>query len=97
METLATGHRSVPPLAFLLAGLAACHDGGGSAPAEGPLAQGNVRAAGMPGLELPKPGGGTFFLDPHKGGSRASLRLTETWWGRLVDVHDSDDQGTPSA
>jgi hypothetical protein len=98
MDTLATCHRSGPSLTYLLlAGLAACHDGGGSAPAEGPLAHGNLRSAGLPGLELPKPGGGTFFLDPHQGGTRASLHLTETWWGRRVDVHDADDQGTPSA
>lgn len=96
METLATRYPSVPSLALLLlAGLGACHEGD-STPGQDALGLGNTRSAGQPGSELPKPGGGTFFLDPHQGGSGTALRLTETWWGRMVDVHDEDDQGTPS-
>ncbi len=63
--------------------LAAC--GGGAAEGVGPL--------GQPGSELPRPGGGTFFLDDHRGGTRARLRLVEVLWGRLVDVHDVDEHG----
>jgi hypothetical protein len=42
---------------------------------------------GPTGIELEKPGGGTFFLDPHQGGAATRIHLVEAAWGRLVDVH----------
>src|SRR5262245_37514445 len=46
-----------------------------------------------PGVELAKPGGGTFFVDPSLGGSATRLHLVEMSWGRLVDVHALDGGG----
>jgi hypothetical protein len=43
-----------------------------------------------------KPGGGYFLSDPHHGGKATRLELREIAWGRLVDVHDVDEQGNPS-
>jgi hypothetical protein len=48
---------------------------------------------GTPGTEVAKPGGGTFFLDPHHEGSASRLHLVECEWGRLVDVHALDASG----
>ncbi|MEQ1892705.1 MAG: Ig-like domain-containing protein, partial [Planctomycetota bacterium] len=42
---------------------------------------------GPPGTEFDKPGGGTYFLDPHRGGAAARMHLAEVLWGRLADVH----------
>ncbi|MEM7307734.1 MAG: Ig-like domain-containing protein [Planctomycetota bacterium] len=52
---------------------------------------------GDPGEELEKPGGGTFFNEQHEGGEASALHLLEAVWGRLVDVHDVDAAGQPSA
>jgi len=48
---------------------------------------------GPPGIELEKPGGGTFFLDPHAGGSSSRFHLSEGVWGRLVDIHGLEPSG----
>lgn len=48
---------------------------------------------GTPGDELPKPGGGTFLLDSHRGGTASRLRLVESLWGRLVDIHGLLEDG----
>src|SRR5262245_4253143 len=52
---------------------------------------------GIPGSEQDKPGGGTFLLDPHRGGQASRLHLLESQWGRLVDVHGllEDDSVDP--
>ncbi|MSR61943.1 MAG: hypothetical protein EXS08_05815 [Planctomycetes bacterium] len=63
--------------------LVAC--GGGSGSSSGPFAP--------PGTELAKPGGGTFFLDPHRSGQASRVHLPEITWGRLVDVHQLDVLG----
>ncbi len=42
------------------------------------------------------PGGGFYVVDPHQGGSATRLKLVETLWGRVVDVHDVDAQGKVS-
>jgi len=49
------------------------------------------------GTLVAKPGGGFFLADTHFGGRASRLRLLEIGWGRLVDVHDVDAQGRPSA
>jgi hypothetical protein len=54
-------------------------------------------AFGIPGQELAKPGGGTFFVDPNHGGAATRLYLAELFWARLVDVHDVDDAGRARA
>lgn len=63
--------------------VSACGSGGG----------GGGSAPGIPGQELDKPGGGTYFVDPNQGGSSTRLHLAEMFWARIVDVHDIDDQG----
>ncbi len=63
--------------------LAACSSGGG----------GGGTTVGIPGQELAKPGGGTYFVDENFSGRASRLHLTEIFWGRLVDVHDVDAQG----
>jgi hypothetical protein len=93
--------RSSGPFSLALALLAACNGacngGSGPAPTAGspPAASGaNDRQEGTrAGDEIAKPGGGTFFVDPHQGGRAPSLRLLATHWGRLVDVHDVDAAG----
>jgi len=50
---------------------------------------------GAVGSEQPKPGGGTYFLDPHQSGTASRLRIRELQWGRLVDVHDVDADEVP--
>lgn len=54
---------------------------------------GGGSSAGNIGQEVAKPSGGTFFVDPNRGGSTTRLRLAEMFWGRLVDVHDVDANG----
>jgi hypothetical protein len=49
------------------------------------------------GTLVAKPGGGFFIADPHFGGRATRVRLLEVGWGRLVDVHDVDAEGRPSA
>jgi hypothetical protein len=67
----------------LVLSLGACGGGGGSSGGQ----------SGVVGQELPKPGGGTFFVDPNDSGGSTRLRLAEITWGRLVDVHDVDALG----
>lgn len=62
--------------------LAACSGGGGGS-----------SSPGIPGQELSKPGGGTFFVDPNQGGGATRLHLAEMFWARLVDIHDIDSSG----
>ena len=76
-------HRAVLSL-LVSAGVASCSGGGGGGSATG----------GVVGQEVDKPGGGTFFVDPHRGGSASRLHLAETVWGRLVDVHQLTESGT---
>ena len=45
------------------------------------------------GAERDKPGGGTYFVDPHELGHAEALRLIDMSWGRLVDVHSIDADG----
>jgi hypothetical protein len=71
-------------LALALLSLASCGGGGGG---------GGGAGAGIIGEELAKPGGGTFFVDPNRGGSTTRLHLAEMYWGRLVDIHDVDANG----
>lgn len=80
-----TSARPLLPLsgAFLGLALAACGSGAGS----------GKPFAGVPGQEIPKPGGGSFFLDEHAGGQRSRIHLLECTWGRLVDVHALDASG----
>jgi hypothetical protein len=59
---------------------AGCGSGGG----------GGSSTVGTPGQELAKPGGGTYFVDPNRGGSSSRVHLAEAFWARLVDVHDVD-------
>ncbi|HEX6886045.1 MAG TPA: Ig-like domain-containing protein [Planctomycetota bacterium] len=73
-------------LAACLAALASCS--GSSRPDPGPT--------GVPGMLFEKPGGGHFLSDPHQAGRASRVRLLEVAYGRLVDVHDVDEQGTPS-
>lgn len=82
-----TSARPSSPLRGALLGLllVACGGGGG----------GGSGFVGTPGTEFPKPGGGTFFLDAHGGGSRSRIHLLESTWGRLVDVHGLDANGIP--
>src|SRR5688572_9489665 len=63
----------------------ACSGGGGGGGGVPPV---NV------GAEVPKPGGGTFFVDHHHEGRASRLHLVECTWGRLVDVHALDSTGT---
>src|SRR5262245_38885612 len=41
--------------------------------------------------------GGLFFVDAHQRGQARDLHLADTYWARLVDVHDVDAGGAPSA
>lgn len=45
----------------------------------------------------PSPGPHPFITDPNEGGRTTALRLEEVFWGRLVDVHDIDDDGNISS
>jgi hypothetical protein len=72
---------------ILLAGLASCS--GSSRPDSG--------VTGEPGLLFEKPGGGYFVSDEHQGGRASRVRLVDLAFGRLVDVHDVDESGRPSA
>jgi hypothetical protein len=79
------------PLRFLVIGsltFAGACGGGGGGGGGGPI--------GVPGQEVAKPGGGTFFVDFNQGGRASRLHLVEIFWARLVDVHDIDDQGLVS-
>lgn len=101
---LERGLAAVALAAALLAGgslCGSCSDGGASAGLDsGPPdrqaprpADGDARGASALGTELEKPGGGTFFLDPHQSGNAAAMNIAETTWGRLVDIHDVSAQG----
>lgn len=69
--------------------LVACNSGGGSS---------EERSDGPVGAIVARPDGtGRFIVDRHQLGEASRLKLLETFWGRLVDVHDVDAQGTPSA
>ncbi len=76
----------IPLVALLVPVLAAlagsCGSGGGGG-----------GSGDIPGQERPKPGGGTYFVDPNQGGEATRLHLVEVFWGRLVDVHDVDANG----
>ena len=73
------------PLGLTASLLGACSGGGGG----GGTAGANTEAT--------RPGGtGTFFVDPNQGGEASRLMLVETLWGRLVDIHDVDENGVPS-
>ncbi len=48
---------------------------------------------GRQGQRLNKPTGGTFFVDENQGGNASRLRVSEMFWGRIVDVHDVDAAG----
>ncbi|MAB79891.1 MAG: hypothetical protein CMJ89_11110 [Planctomycetes bacterium] len=65
--------------------LASCTGGGGG-----------VGQVGVPGEFQTDSSGHLFFVDPHMGGRGESLRLVDMLWGRLVDVHDVDVDGTPN-
>ncbi|NOT31425.1 MAG: hypothetical protein HOP15_13340 [Planctomycetes bacterium] len=85
----------LPRLGLLLAGtllIAACGKAG-SPSAAGPTGMAVSATQNAPGKELPKPGGGTFFLDPNQAGSASALHVAEMFWGRLVDVHDVKASG----
>src|SRR5262245_57666308 len=69
---------------------------GGSDPAGTTLSQ-TSSSSSTPGDEIAKPGGGTFFLDPNRSGSATVLHLAEMFWGRLVDIHDTDASGEERA
>ncbi len=71
---------------MVLLGLAAGGCGSGS---------GEGGFGGSVGEELDKPGGGTFFLDEHRGGQASRVHLVDISWGRLVDVHQLDAAGAP--
>lgn len=60
-----------------------------------PVAPGTgTRPGGFPPRELvPKPGGGSFVVDPNQFGRAHDLGLAEVRWGRLVDVHALDANG----
>jgi hypothetical protein len=64
--------------------LGACGGGGGSSGGGASVAAGTL-------AERPD-GSGPFFVEAHRGGAN-QLRLIETTWGRLVDVHDVDAGG----
>jgi hypothetical protein len=70
--------------------LASQSSGGASAV---PSGAGTSPGSPRPGAALPKPGGGTFFLDGHRSGSARELFLEEVVQGRLVDVHGLDALG----
>ena len=80
-----TSVRLLPASVAILAcaGAAACSGGGG----------GGSAPTTAPGTEIAKPGGGTFFLDSHRGGRTSRLHLVECVWGRLVDIHGLDSSG----
>ncbi len=65
----------------LVGGAAACGSGGGG------------DSSGVFGEAELKENGDTFFVDPHRGGEATRLHLSEMFWGRLVDVHDVDEDG----
>jgi hypothetical protein len=73
-------------LALTMAWAAGCGGGGGGG-----------GGGEIVGLEFDKPGGGIYISDPHQGGTATRLHLAEMFWARLVDVHDQDANGTPSA
>jgi len=62
-----------------------------------PIPPGGGVSAGTPrpGTLAPKPGGGLYLPDPHRGGRGGELGLAEVRWGRLVDVHALDANGRP--
>ncbi len=96
LAAFSIGRASLSRLSLTLAAsslAAACGGGGGGAPAAGDSPAPSAKVASTTGKELPKPGGGTFFVDPHQSGAGATLHLSETRWGRLVDVHDVDAAG----
>ena len=66
--------------------LSACGGGSGSSGGQ----------SGIVGEIQPKPGGGNFFVDPNGSGGSARLRLTDLYWGRLVDVFAVDAMGDPN-
>ncbi len=77
-------------LVFTLGGLGSCSGGGGGG-------GGAPSQSGIPGQEVDKPGGGTFFVDPNGSGMASRLILAEMFWGRLVDIHDVDANGATGA
>src|SRR5262245_19140652 len=48
---------------------------------------------GVTGQEVPKPCGGTFFVDDNQSGGGANVHLADIRWGRLVNVHEVDANG----
>jgi len=95
-------HRLVSSILLVAASLAACggsgSGGGGFAAATAASPGGAASAdAGRAFGEREKPGGGSFFPDPHAAGAGEALHLVEAFWGRQVDVHDAAPDGSPSA
>ncbi len=85
-DSVARGSRALALLGLFA--LAACNSGAGSTP------QGSDGPAGS--IAARPDGSGRFIVDRHQAGEASRLRLLETFWGRLVDVHDVDAQGVPS-
>lgn len=42
------------------------------------------------GTQNQKPGGGSYIIDTHGGGQKPGVRIQEMFWGRLVEVVDSE-------
>ena len=78
--------RAFPALgALALTVLTGCGSGGG----------GSSEQVGLTGATLEKPdGSGPYFVDPHRSGQAERLGLVEVSWGRLVDVHDVQADGS---
>ncbi|MCY3002184.1 MAG: hypothetical protein NTV21_10300, partial [Planctomycetota bacterium] len=79
----ARARRAIGLVSFAaLALVAGCAGGGGS---------GASNSGALPGTVLTNPTTGKLFLvDDNAAGATTSLRIVETYWGRLVDVYDVD-------
>ncbi|NOT32085.1 MAG: Ig-like domain-containing protein [Planctomycetes bacterium] len=77
IDSSALLHSVAAGVAIFLGG---CSSGGG----------GGGSTIGIPGQELVKPGGGTYFVDQNSAGRASRLHLAEVFWARLVDIHDVD-------
>lgn len=62
-------------------GLVGCSQGG-SSPAVG--------SSGVVGSVATKPGGGSYVVDPNRGGAGQAVGISQLFWGRLVDVYETD-------
>ncbi len=80
------GRRLISVLVGLAAGLLVTGCGTGSSDSGG--------QAGVQGAEMAKPGSAErFFVDFNESGNTSRLLLVETFWARLVDIHDIDGSG----